>query len=549
MFQKMDSVFLLRQAALASLLGVLMLLMGGRVSASIAYAVYTTGYGHDGELGNGGTADVSAPQGVSGLPPGSAIVAVAAGSNHSLALIADGTVYSWGLNANGQLGDGTTTNRLNAVQVKLTGGAPLTHIVAIAGGASHSLALTADGQVYAWGSNVTGQLGDGTTTQRNAPVLLSSFNNVVAIAAGAYHSLALSGNGKVYSWGYNSFGQLGDGTTTQHSAPALIPALTGITAIAGGSYHSLALSGSGAAFAWGENNFGQLGDGTITNRPSPTAVFTIDTVGLAGVSAISAGIYHSIFLSGGAVYGVGYNGYGQLGDGTTLNRSVMVPAALTNVQTIAAGGYHTLALSGASLYAWGQNVNGQLGDGTAINRSVPTAVAASYKGYAIAGGGSHTVFITSPLYSVSGALDFEGINTQSSNNQSVIFWFVPTTGATLTRLASVSPVGGFTVSGIPQNAYTVIIKGTKYLAAAAAADTSAGNVSSLNVFQAAGDANNDNSVDSTDFGLLIGDFGSVAAIPGSGYEENVDLNGDASIDSTDFGLLIGEFGNIGAPLP
>ena len=548
MFHRMGSVLLLRRAVLAGLLGLLTLCFAENAEAVIHQDAYAMGYNHEGELGNGTVLDRSAPQAISGLPGLPAIVAVAAGASHSMALLADGRVYAWGLNADGQLGDGTTTNRLTAVQVALSDGTPLSHVIAISGGAGHSLALTDAGQVYAWGSNVSGQLGDGSTTNRLNPALISTINNIVAISAGSYHSLALTGNGKVYSWGYNSVGQLGDGTKKSKSAPAQIPDLTGVTAIAGGGYHSLALTG-GAVFAWGGNNFGQLGDGSTTNRLIPTAVLMADSLALTGASAISAGIYHSVFLGGGIVYGVGYNGYGQLGDGTTVDRSLMVPAALVNVQTIAAGSYHTLAVLNHSLYAWGLNVNGQLGDGTTTNRSVPTAAATAYKGYAIAGGGSHTVFIDNILSVVSGALNFEGI-ASASNNQFVEFVFVPTGGGDAqTRLASIPPSGAFTISDIPQNSYTVWIKGAKYLAATAAVNVSGGNVFGLSVYQAAGDANNDNSTDSTDFGLLIGDYGSSAAISGSGYEESVDFNGDGLIDSSDFGLLIGEFGNGGAPLP
>ena len=129
------------------------------------------------------------------------------------------------------------------------------------------------------------------------------------------------------------------------------------------------------------------------------------------------------------------------------------------------------------------------------------------------------------------------------------FVFVPTSGDRLTRLASVPVNGAFTIPALPRSSYIVWIKGTKYLAATTTADTTAGNVSGVNVYQPAGDANNDNSVDSSDFGLLIGAFGGDSSVPGSGYDEGIDLNGDRIIDSTDFGLLIGEFNNAGAPLP
>ena len=291
------------------------------------------GYNQDGELGNGANVNSSAPQSVfvSNVNPTPIFVAVSGGGFHSLALTTAGNVYSWGHNNYGQLGNGTIADSNQPVQVTLANGTPLSHIVAISAGNNHSMALTDGGQVYAWGFNVNGQVGDGSTTQRNSPVLIPNFNNVVAIAAGGFHSLALTGNGSVYSWGYNSFGQLGYGVKdiAAHASPAPIPGLTGITAIAGGGYHSLALSGGGTVSAWGENNFGQLGDGTTTNHFSPTPVATSGDPLLASVSAISAGLYHSLALTGGFVYGAGYNAFGQLGDGTTTNRSVLTPAALT----------------------------------------------------------------------------------------------------------------------------------------------------------------------------------------------------------------------------
>ncbi|NMC00696.1 MAG: hypothetical protein GYA35_10490, partial [Thermoanaerobaculaceae bacterium] len=209
--------------------------------------------------------------------------AITGGYYHSLALKSDGTVWAWGHNNYGQLGDGTTTDRLTPVQVQ-----NLTNIVAIAGGSSHSLALKSDGTVWAWGYNNYGQLGDGTTTNRLTPIQVQNLTNIVAITGGGSHSLALKSDGTVWAWGYNRYGQLGDGTTTNRYVPIQVQNLTNVIAIAGGGSHSLALKSDGTVWAWGRNNYGQLGDGTTTARNTPVQVQNI-----ANVNSVAAGNSHS----------------------------------------------------------------------------------------------------------------------------------------------------------------------------------------------------------------------------------------------------------------
>ncbi|MGB9849149.1 MAG: Ig-like domain-containing protein, partial [Moorellaceae bacterium] len=179
---------------------------------------------------------------------------IAGGDNHSLAVKSDGTVWAWGWNYYGQLGDGTTINHTTPMRVT-----NLTGVVAVAAGIYHSLALKSDGTAWAWGWNGYGHLGDGTTTNRTAPVQVQGLTGVVAVAAGGYHSLALKSDGTVWAWGRNYEGQLGDGTTTNRYTPVQVKNLTGVVAVAAGYYHSLALKSDGTVWAWGRNYEGQLG--------------------------------------------------------------------------------------------------------------------------------------------------------------------------------------------------------------------------------------------------------------------------------------------------
>jgi hypothetical protein len=249
-----------------------------------------------------------------------------------------GTPWAWGYNPDGRLGDGTTTVRYAPVQVS-----GLTGVVALAGGERHSLALKDDGTVWAWGANYYGQLGDGTTTQRLTPVQVSGLSGVIAIAGGGSHSLALKGDGTAWAWGRNSEGQLGDGTTEVRRTPVQVSGLSGVTAIAGGDFHSLAAKGDGTVWSWGHNDLGQLGDGTSgTQRLTPVQVS-----GLSGVIAVAGGGKFSLALKGdGTVWGWGYNGYGQLGDGTNITRLTPVQVSgLTGMGALAAGQHHSLAVA------------------------------------------------------------------------------------------------------------------------------------------------------------------------------------------------------------
>jgi len=290
---------------------------------------------------------------------------VAIGGHHTLALKDDGTVWAWGSNLDGQLGDGTTRNtRIAPVQVH-----GLYNAVSIAAGLHHSIALTCDGMVWAWGWNDFGRLGDGTRQSRATPVQVRGLYNVVSVATSNAHSVALRSDGTVWAWGWNIHGQLGDGTWTSSDTPVQAQGLDNVISVAAGWGHSIALRSDGTVWAWGAGWNGQLGDGTAECSNTPVQV-----QGLANVVAVTAGDSYSVALrDDGTVWAWGWNSNGQLGDGTTESSNMPVQVqGLTDIAAVAAGSSHSIALrADGAVWAWGWNHNGQLGDGTLTSRTIP----------------------------------------------------------------------------------------------------------------------------------------------------------------------------------
>ncbi|MCX6380516.1 MAG: hypothetical protein NT023_13755 [Armatimonadetes bacterium] len=253
-----------------------------------------------------------------------------------MALASDGTVWGWGANFMGQLGDGTTVGR----QIP-TRAPSLSGIVQISGNQTNSMALKSDGTVYSWGFNYYGGVGDGTTTNRTSPVVVTGLDHVIQVSEGGYYALALKSDGTVWAWGRNNSGQLGDGTTVTRLTPVSVPSLTNVMQISAGQEHSVAILGDGSVVAWGQNYAGQLGDGTTTGRLTPVPIS-----GLVNITQISAGNQNSMALqSDGTVLTWGANYGGQLGDGTTVGRTVpdVVPG-LTNQTAISMGWFHAATL-------------------------------------------------------------------------------------------------------------------------------------------------------------------------------------------------------------
>jgi alpha-tubulin suppressor-like RCC1 family protein len=410
--------------------------------------VWGWGANNDGQIGTGTTGtQVNSPTQILGLTQA---VAVSAGKNHSLALLSNGTVWAWGYNADGELGNGTTGSPVTSpVQV-----ANLTGITSISAGGAHSLAVDSNGQVWAWGSNTLGQLGTGAVTPGGGSrVQVAGISGIVTVSAGENHSLAAGSDGSLWAWGSNSFGQLGTGTPgtilsdnpvsarvstvpptlrvaggTSHSlaidstgavwawgsdvsgelgngggatqvSAVPIPDITGVSSIQGGDGFTVALRTDHTVWSWGTNNDGQLGQGTV-NLGSTTPG---QVVGLTGVTALSASAAHTLAITAsGGVSSWGYNGYGQLGNGTTTTSAVPVSVlGLTGVTAVSGGGDQTLAgfslalCSDGLVRSWGYNNHGQLGNGTTTNSSTPAVIPGLTGITAMSAGDSHALAVKS----------------------------------------------------------------------------------------------------------------------------------------------------------
>ncbi|MDT7512913.1 InlB B-repeat-containing protein [Bifidobacterium sp. H1HS10N] len=369
------------------------------------YAWGTNGYGR---LGDGTTVSYrNAPVRVKmpdrktypDLPADFTYLQVSAGYWHSLAVGSDGNVYAWGYNGYGQLGDGTSSTYPNTTPVRVKMPDRKTYpdlpedftYLQVSAGYAHSLALGSDGNVYAWGRNGNGQLGDGTSTERHAPVRVKTPDRktypdlpadftYLQVSAGGWHSLAVGSDGNVYAWGRNDNGQLGDGTTTYRYAPVRVktpdrstypdlPADFTYLQVSAGGDHSLALGSDGNAWAWGCNWYGNLGNNTASGysdaNPVPKRVRdpaspTDASKGLQAVQ-VSGGYHYSLAVgSDGNAWAWGYNGYGQLGDGSTNDKSAPVPVMFNLALVITGVRFDQTAASGLTR-----------GDGSSVTVTTP----------------------------------------------------------------------------------------------------------------------------------------------------------------------------------
>ena len=439
---------------------------GGTHSLAIRSGTQTRTWGGNlyGQFGNGGFAPDDCDPGAAILPCANialpvttlnSVVAAAAGELHSVALTSDGTVWSWGDDSTGQLGNGVgTPNSCNAPfftpcalsPVPVSG---LGNVVAVAAGERHSVALLRDGTVWAWGSNVLGQLGNGglspddcdsgpgTLPCRISPVQVSGLTNIVAIAAGGSHSLALRDDGSVYAWGRGTSGQLGNGVSSGSNVPVQVSGLTNaVTKVAAGGNHSLALRSDGTVVAWGSDASGQLGNGgAATNSPTPISVG-----GLANIAAVAAGGSHSVAVRGdGTVAAWGAASPALLGNGgvapdtcgaTACALAPVTVTSLINIVAVAAGAVHNIAIAPPA-------------DTTSVNAT--GAPSATY--------GTASVALSATITNTGGATSVnEGTVTFTvRNSSSAIVGSPVTSGTVVGGTASVN----FPLTGVTAGSYTV----------------------------------------------------------------------------------------------
>ena len=342
-------------------------------------ALHSWGYNYYGGLGIGRAGDLQpTPEPVlGGLRTGET-----AGDRRSLALGIDGKLWAWG---RGPTGDETSETRIFPVTVP-----GMSNLLALASG-RHSLAVKADGSLWGWGENFSGQVGNGSSGNYvYEPVRIGQRTDWRRLSAASALSLALAADGTVWAWGNNTSGELGNGTTDPALTPTRVPGLTaGIVTVSAGEGFALALLADGTLWGWGNNDDGQLGDSTTTGRLSPAPIGSDHDW-----RSVSAGAYHVLAVkTDGSFWGWGRNREYQLGDGTRTSRLVpTLNPRVTDVRSFDAGYTHGLTVRGdGTLWAWGRNTYGEVGDGTTVIRSQPVQVGTATDWASVSAGISHTL--------------------------------------------------------------------------------------------------------------------------------------------------------------
>ncbi len=358
---------------------------GGFHSCGVAVTTgnsYCWGWNGFGQVGDATALDGVAPVPVPGVPQTATIVTT--GHEHTCALITGGTVYCWGQNSSGQLGDGTYIDRTNAASVS-----SFADFQTISGGADHSCGLRAGNLIYCWGDGSFGQLGNGTTTSTSTPTLVGGPGGYATVSTGDDHTCALTTTGVAYCWGTNPDGRVGNNTTLQQDSP--VPVSGGLTfsKISAGGMLSCGVTTAGAAYCWGDNSSGGLGNSSTINSSVPVRVS-----GTQVWSAVSAGLDYACGLTtSNTVYCWGNNADGELGIGSSSSSNVpaLVSGGFTWKAISASRNGTACGITSANLaYCWGINFTGQVGDGTYTYRNIPTQVLAVSNFQAIQAGDVHS---------------------------------------------------------------------------------------------------------------------------------------------------------------
>jgi alpha-tubulin suppressor-like RCC1 family protein len=357
------------------------------------HALWAFGWNNHGQLGDGSTTDAHVPEQIGT----DSWASVAASDKHTVAIRNDGTLWAWGDNSNGQLGDGSTTDAHVPEQI---GTAKWARVSVGGAGAADTVAIRADGTLWAWGYNGDGQLGDGSTTDSHVPEQVGTATNWASVAAGADNTFAIRTDGTLWAWGSNVDGVLGQGSLTAGPhVPEQIGTANNWVTVATGSVHTVAVRTDGTLWTWGGNEYGQLGDGTaggpicsVTDacRDAPEQIGTATN----WASVAAGGDDTFAIRTDGTLWGWGLNEEGALGDGTTNDSHAPEEVGTaTNWATVSAGGVNTAAVrTDGTLWTWGNDLYGQLGDIINYNyRNAPYHVGTASDWATVTSGGLHTV--------------------------------------------------------------------------------------------------------------------------------------------------------------
>lgn len=343
--------------------------------------VWCWGGNEIGQLGNGGDSSTSAPVQVSGVVNA---VSVAAAGYRSCAVSITGEAWCWGYTGWDEWGEGSTSE-YTAIPVQVSG---IANVMEMGTGGGHSCAVLASGELWCWGANHYGQLGDGSRLASNLPVPVTGMGNVAMVGAGSHNTCSVLTTGEVWCWGvYRWDVSEGGYSETAAIAPVRISGIASVTAVGAGDNHSCAVSAAGEVWCWGYNPYGQMGSGD--NEDSATPVLVSD---LINAVTVAAGSDHSCaVLTTGGVWCWGYNGYGQLGDGGEYDANTPVQVDdLINAVAVAAGDSHNCAVTTTGeVWCWGANWSGQLGDGSNNESAVPVRVSGVDNAVSVTAGGSH----------------------------------------------------------------------------------------------------------------------------------------------------------------